>query len=157
MNSINSVNLIGRLTADPARHPEHGHHAVASLRLAVQRRRKDGEDQGADYVDVTVFGRQAETAAVPRQGPQDRRHRPAAPLRVGRRERPPARSSRSSPTTSSSSTAPSATRPKSRKRQWPPASARRTTPRSEQPDPRDTPKPEGCPAARSAPATRDPP
>ena len=56
---MNSVNLIGRLTADPTLTERKGIQ-VGNLRLAVQRPRKDGEDQGADYVDVTVFGRQAE-------------------------------------------------------------------------------------------------
>jgi single-strand DNA-binding protein len=58
---MNSVNLIGRLTADPDVRNAKNDTTVGSLRLAVQRPRKDGEDQGADYVDVTVFGRQAET------------------------------------------------------------------------------------------------
>ena len=53
------INLIGRLTADPTLTERKGIQ-VGNLRLAVQRPRKDGEDQGADYVDVTVFGRQAE-------------------------------------------------------------------------------------------------
>ena len=57
--SIPSINLIGRLTADPTLNERKGIQ-VGNLRLAVQRPRKDGEDQGADYVDVTVFGRQAE-------------------------------------------------------------------------------------------------
>jgi single-strand DNA-binding protein len=53
------INLIGRLTADPTLNERKGTQ-VGNLRLAVQRPRKDGEDQGADFVDVTVFGRQAE-------------------------------------------------------------------------------------------------
>lgn len=57
---MNSVNLIGRLTADPETRTARNDTIVGSIRLAVQRPRKDGEDQGADYVDVTVFGRQAE-------------------------------------------------------------------------------------------------
>jgi single-strand DNA-binding protein len=56
------INLTGRLTADPdLRATTKG--SVASLRLAVQRPRKDGADQGADYVGITVFGRQGETCA----------------------------------------------------------------------------------------------
>ena len=59
---MNTVTLTGRLTADPElRTTEKG--PVASLRLAIQRPRKEGEDQGADYVDITVFGRQGETCA----------------------------------------------------------------------------------------------
>ena len=54
------INLTGRLTADPElRATSNG--SVASLRVAIARPRKDGEDQGADYVDITVFGRQADT------------------------------------------------------------------------------------------------
>ena len=60
---MNSVNLIGRLTADPELRTTRNDTIVGGLRLAIQRPRKDGEDQGADYVDVTVFGRQAETCA----------------------------------------------------------------------------------------------
>ena len=59
---MNTVTLTGRLTADPElRSTSNG--SVASLRLAVQRPRKDGEDQAADYVDITVFGRQADTCS----------------------------------------------------------------------------------------------
>ena len=39
---------------------EHGDTKVAQLRLAVPRPRKNGEDRGADFVDVVCFGRQAE-------------------------------------------------------------------------------------------------
>jgi single-strand DNA-binding protein len=56
------ITLTGRLTTDPElRTTTNG--SVASLRLAIQRPRKDGEDQGADCVDITVFGRQADTVA----------------------------------------------------------------------------------------------
>lgn len=60
---MNSVNLIGRLTSSPElRSTEKG--PVVSLRVAVQRRRgKDGQDRGADFVDVTAFGPQAENCA----------------------------------------------------------------------------------------------
>jgi single-strand DNA-binding protein len=60
---MNSVNLIGRLTATPElRSSDNG--GVVRLRVAVQRRRgKDGEDRGADFVDVTAFGPQAQTCA----------------------------------------------------------------------------------------------
>ena len=60
---MNSVNLIGRLTADPELRAGRNDTTIGSLRLAVQRPRKDGEDQGADYVDVTVFGNQAKVCA----------------------------------------------------------------------------------------------
>jgi single-strand DNA-binding protein len=59
---VNSVQLVARLTAAPELQHRNGTQ-VGRLRLAVQRPRKDGEDRGADFIDVTVFGRQAETCA----------------------------------------------------------------------------------------------
>jgi single-strand DNA-binding protein len=59
---MNSVQLIGRLTTDPDLAERSGT-VVGKLRIAVQRPKRDGEDQGADYVDVTTFGRQAEVCA----------------------------------------------------------------------------------------------
>jgi len=54
------ISRIGRLTAAPDLHDRSGT-PVRRLRLAVQRQRgKDGEDRGADSVDVTVFGNQAQ-------------------------------------------------------------------------------------------------
>jgi len=59
MSSINSVNLIGRLTQDPAVTPSTDS-TRCKMRVAVQRRRgKDGEDKGANYFDVVAFGGQA--------------------------------------------------------------------------------------------------
>lgn len=58
---MNHVTLIGRLTSDPTSRSS-AVTQVTSLRLAVQRPRgRDGEDRGADFVDIAVFGRQAET------------------------------------------------------------------------------------------------
>jgi single-strand DNA-binding protein len=60
---MNTIQLIGRLTRDPElRHTPNGNE-VTTLRLAVPRRRKDGEDQGAVYVDVVTFNKQAEAVA----------------------------------------------------------------------------------------------
>ena len=59
MSSINSVNLIGRLTQDPTVTPSTDS-TRCKMRVAVQRRRgKDGEDKGANYFDVVAFGGQA--------------------------------------------------------------------------------------------------
>ena len=59
---MNSINLTGRLTADPEMRTTHSDTAVTEFRLAVQRRRsRDGEDRGAVYVDVVCFGRLAES------------------------------------------------------------------------------------------------
>jgi single-strand DNA-binding protein len=55
------INLIGRLTTDPELANRSGTD-VGRLRLAIQRPKHDGEDQGVDYVDVTVFNRQAQVS-----------------------------------------------------------------------------------------------
>ena len=61
--AVNAVHLIGRLTQDVELR-ERGETKVAQLRLAVPRGRdKNGEDRGADFVDVVCFGRQAEVCA----------------------------------------------------------------------------------------------
>lgn len=58
---MNSVNLIGRITTSPDTRSTGSGTTVCHLRLAVQRTRgKDGEDRGADFIDVVTFGRQAE-------------------------------------------------------------------------------------------------
>jgi single-strand DNA-binding protein len=60
---VNAVHLIGRLAQDVVVR-EHGDTKVAQLRLAVPRGRdRNGEDRGADFVDVVCFGRQAEVCA----------------------------------------------------------------------------------------------
>lgn len=60
---MNAVQLTGRLTQDVAIR-EHGDTKIAQLRLAVQRGRdKNGQDRGADFVDVVCFGRQAQVCA----------------------------------------------------------------------------------------------
>jgi single-strand DNA-binding protein len=59
---MNTVNLTGRLTSDVDLKSRKDT-KVANLRLAVQRPRRNGEDQGADFVDVVTFGRQAEVCA----------------------------------------------------------------------------------------------
>lgn len=60
---MNSVNLIGRLTRDPEKREVAGDMSVVKLRLAIPRRKKNGEDQGAVFVDVTAFGKQADLCA----------------------------------------------------------------------------------------------
>ncbi len=60
---MNTVHLTARLTSDVTLTTS-GDTEIARLRVAVQRPRdKNGEDRGADYVDITVFGRQAQTCA----------------------------------------------------------------------------------------------
>src|SRR5450631_1874789 len=63
---LNRVTLVGRLTRDPElRHTAAGQ-AVCSIRLAVSSRGRDDSGNWSDranYFDVTVFGRTAETAS----------------------------------------------------------------------------------------------
>ena len=57
------IQIVARLTTAPPVE-ERGGTQVGRLRLAVQRQRgKDGEDRGADFIDVTVFSSQAEVCA----------------------------------------------------------------------------------------------
>lgn len=64
---LNRVTLVGRLTRDPElRHTASGD-PVCSIRLAVSSRARDETGNWGDrsnYFDVTVFGRQAETAST---------------------------------------------------------------------------------------------
>lgn len=59
---MNNVVLIGRLARDPElSYTPQSQTAVTKFTLAVDRPRKNGESQGADFIRITVFGRQAET------------------------------------------------------------------------------------------------
>lgn len=59
---MNSVVLIGNLARDPElSYTPNTQTAVCHFTLAVARPRRNGEDQGADFLRVTVFGRQAES------------------------------------------------------------------------------------------------
>ncbi len=60
---MNTVSLIGRLTADPELRHTAGNIPVCTLRLAVNCPRKDGQDQGVVFIDVSSFNRQAEAVA----------------------------------------------------------------------------------------------
>ena len=96
------MHLIGRLTQDVELR-ERGETKVAQLRLAVPRGRdKNGEDRGADFVDVVCFGRQAEVAAE--YLAKGRRIAVEGPCTTtsGTARTAAARSSRSSPRASSS-------------------------------------------------------
>jgi single-strand DNA-binding protein len=64
---LNRVTLVGRLTRDPELRHTQGGDPVCSIRLAVSSRSRDeGGNWGdrSNYFDVTVFGRQAETAST---------------------------------------------------------------------------------------------
>jgi single-strand DNA-binding protein len=59
---MNSVILIGRLTKAPElSYTPNTQTACTRFTLAVDRPKRDGEDQGADFIRITVWGRQAET------------------------------------------------------------------------------------------------
>jgi single-strand DNA-binding protein len=58
---MNAVQLVARIATSPTLE-QHGDTTVATLRIAVQRAKRNGTDQGADFFDVTAFGAQAETA-----------------------------------------------------------------------------------------------
>ena len=63
---LNRVTLIGRLTRDPELRHTGGGTAVCSIRLAVTSRARDESgnwDDRSNFFDVSVFGRQAETAS----------------------------------------------------------------------------------------------
>ena len=59
---MNSVVLIGRLARDPElSYTPSNQTAVCKFTIAVDRPRRNGEDAGADFIRITVWGRQAET------------------------------------------------------------------------------------------------
>lgn len=64
MSNINSVTITGNLTRDPETR-EIGNGSVTSLRVAVNDRRKVGEEwqDVANYFDVSVFGGLGENCA----------------------------------------------------------------------------------------------
>ena len=64
---LNRVTLVGRLTRDPELRHTQGGDPICSIRLAVSSRSRDESGNWGDksnYFDVTVFGRQAETAST---------------------------------------------------------------------------------------------
>lgn len=66
MASINRVVLVGNLCKDPELKHTAGGTAVCNIRLAVNTRRKEGEEwvEKPNYFDITVFGNQAESCAT---------------------------------------------------------------------------------------------
>jgi single-strand DNA-binding protein len=67
MQDVNSVTLVGRLTRDPELRSTGSGMSVTSLRVAYTQSRKNGStgqwEEEAGYIDVTVFGNQADTVA----------------------------------------------------------------------------------------------
>jgi single-strand DNA-binding protein len=63
---LNRVTLVGRLTRDPELRHSGAGDPICSIRLAVSSRSRDESGNWGDksnFFDVTVFGRQAQTAA----------------------------------------------------------------------------------------------
>lgn len=63
---LNRVTLVGRLTRDPELRHTAGGQSVCSIRLAVSSRGRDDGGNWSDranYFDITLFGRTAETAS----------------------------------------------------------------------------------------------
>ena len=60
---MNKIQLIGRLTKDPELRSTQSGMATTTIRLAVPRRKRNGEDQPPVYVDVVTFDKQAEAVA----------------------------------------------------------------------------------------------
>lgn len=59
---MNNVILIGRLTRDPElSYTPNTQTAVCRFTIAVDRPKRNGENQGADFIRITVWSRQAET------------------------------------------------------------------------------------------------
>ena len=57
---MNSVILIGRLTKDVELSYTQSNTPVAKFTLAVDRPKRDGQENGADFIRITVWGKQAE-------------------------------------------------------------------------------------------------
>jgi single-strand DNA-binding protein len=59
---MNTISLIGRLTRDPDHRVSPNGTDICKLRVAVPRRKTNGEEQPPIYVTVVAFGAQARTA-----------------------------------------------------------------------------------------------
>ena len=58
---MNTCILTGRLTRDPElSYTPNTQTAICRFTIAVDRPRKDGQDQGADFIRITVWGKQGE-------------------------------------------------------------------------------------------------
>ena len=58
---MNNVCLIGRLTRDPEIRDTQSGMAIATFTLAVDRQVSKDKERQADFIRITVFGKQAET------------------------------------------------------------------------------------------------
>lgn len=60
---MNTYQAIGRLTQDPEKRFTPNGTSTATIRLAISRRKRNGQDQPPVYVDVVSFGAQADAVA----------------------------------------------------------------------------------------------
>jgi single-strand DNA-binding protein len=60
---MNTINLVGRLTRDPEHRVTDNGRDITEFRLAVARRKVNGEDPGAVFITVATFRAQARTAS----------------------------------------------------------------------------------------------
>lgn len=60
---MNQVILIGNLTRDPDMKYTQAGLAITRFTLALNRPKKDGQDQGADFINIVTFGKLAENCA----------------------------------------------------------------------------------------------
>jgi single-strand DNA-binding protein len=60
---MNTINLIGRLTKDPDHRVTENGTDLCKLRLAVPRRKVNGEEAGAVFITVVAFGAQARSTS----------------------------------------------------------------------------------------------
>lgn len=60
---MNHVTLIGRLTRDPEIKKTRGDMSVCNATLAVDRQVKADEEKKADFINITLFGKQADVFA----------------------------------------------------------------------------------------------
>lgn len=57
---MNKLSIIGNLVRDPESRMTQSGHSVCSFTVAVSRRRKDGQDQGADFFRVSAWNKLGE-------------------------------------------------------------------------------------------------
>ena len=60
---MNQVILIGNLTRDPEMKYTQAGLAITRFTLALNRPKKEGQDQGADFINIVTFGKLAENCA----------------------------------------------------------------------------------------------
>ena len=86
---MNSVILIGRLTRDPElRYTPNTQTAVAHFTLAIDRPVSAGQERQADFIRITVFGKQArDRRQIPEEGQSGSGKRTDSDGKLQRQER----------------------------------------------------------------------